>query len=208
MLASDDSYVVQNIQALDFLRSKHPDTPSDRRPVPQITAPPLQCCFDQVLTALHSFRPGSSSNPDGLRPQHVQDMFQAAGPTLSPVLVDFANMVLSSGVPREVRHIFFGANLHALKKNDGGFCPVAVGMTLRRLVSKIANRWGSARMSLILAPRQLGMGTRRGVEAGIHAARAFLDSATASLALLISPTQSTLCVAIHSWRRWRKISQS
>jgi len=62
--------------------------------------------------------------------------------------------------------------------------PVAVGLTLRRLVSKIANRWGSARMSPILAPRQLGVGIRGGVEAGIHAARAFFDSATTSQALL------------------------
>jgi len=61
---------------------------------------------------------------------------------------------------------------------------VAVGMTLRRLVSKIANRWGSARMSPTLAPRQLGVGTLGGVEASIHAAIAFLDSATASQALL------------------------
>jgi len=61
---------------------------------------------------------------------------------------------------------------------------VAVGLTLRRLVSKIANRWGSARMSPILAPRQLGVGTHGGVEASIHAARAFSDSATVSHALV------------------------
>jgi len=39
-------------------------------------------------------------------------------------------------------------------------------------------------MSPILAPRQLGVGTRGGVEAGVHAAGAFLDSATASKVLL------------------------
>jgi len=89
-------------------------------------------------------------------------MFQAASLTLSPVLEDFANIVLSGSVPKAVRHIFFGANLHALKKKDGGLCPMVVGLTLRCLVSKIANRWGSARMRMllkngsILAPRQLG----------------------------------------------------
>jgi len=138
-------------------------------------------------------------------------MFHAAGLTLGPVLVDFANIVLSGGVPKEVRHIFFGANLHALKKKDGGLRPVVVGLTLRRLVSKIANRWEwETRMSPILAPRQLGVGTRGGVEAGVHAARAFLDSTTASQALLKLDlsTHLILCVATHSWRRWRKISQS
>jgi len=103
MLASDDSYVVPNIQALDLLRSKHPAAPPDRRPVPLVTASTLQCCLEQALSALHSFRPGSSSGPDGLHPQHVQDMFQAAGLMLDPVLVDFANMVLFGGVPNDLR---------------------------------------------------------------------------------------------------------
>jgi len=39
-------------------------------------------------------------------------------------------------------------------------------------------------MSPILAPRQLGVGTHGGVEASIHAARAFSDSATVSHALV------------------------
>jgi len=39
-------------------------------------------------------------------------------------------------------------------------------------------------MSPILAPRQLGVGTHGGVEASIHAARAFFDSATVSHALV------------------------
>jgi len=61
MLASDDSYVVSNIQALDVFLSKHPAAPPDRRSVPQVTVPPLQCWLEQVLSALHSFRTGISS---------------------------------------------------------------------------------------------------------------------------------------------------
>jgi len=47
-------------------------------------------------------------------------MFQVSGPMLGTALLDFTNMVLSGGVPKEVRHVFFGANLHALPKKDGG----------------------------------------------------------------------------------------
>ena len=36
-------------------------------------------------------------------------------------------------------HPFFGANLIALRKKDGGVRPIAVGCTLRRLVAKCAN---------------------------------------------------------------------
>jgi len=80
-------------------------------------------------------------------------MFHLSGPTFGAALLDFAIMVLSGGVPKEVRPVFFGANLHALRKKDGDLCPIAVGLTLHRLVSKVANRWGSARMAADLAPR-------------------------------------------------------
>jgi len=84
-------------------------------------------------------------------------MFQISGPMLGTALLDFTNLVLSGGVPKEVRHVFFWANLHALRKKDGGLRPIAVSLTLRRLLSKVANKWGSARMAVDLAPRQLGM---------------------------------------------------
>jgi len=99
-------------------------------------------------------------------------------------LLDFANMLLLGGVPKEVRHVFFGASLHALRNKDGGLRPIVVGLTLHRLVSKVANKWGSVRMVADLVPRQLGVGVRGGAEAGVHATRAFLDSAATGHALL------------------------
>jgi len=51
------------------------------------------------------------------------------------------------------------------ERMTGGLRPIAVGLTLHRLVSKIANRWGSARMASVLAPRQLGVGIRGGADA-------------------------------------------
>jgi len=75
-----------------------------------------------VLSALHSFRPGSSAGPDGFRPRHIEDMFQVSG----TALLDFINMVLSGGVPKVVRHVFFRANIYALRQKDGGLRPIAV----------------------------------------------------------------------------------
>jgi len=87
----------------------------------------------------------------------------------------------------EVGAVFFGANLHALRKKDGGLRPIAVGLTLRRLVSKVANSWNArndARMASFLAPRQLGDEICGGAEAAVHAARVFLGAATPFQALL------------------------
>jgi len=74
--------------------------------------------------------------------------------------------------------------MHYRRKTVGSVQLLAVGFTLRRLVSKVANKWGSARMAVDLAPRKLGVGTQGGAEAGVHAARAFPDSATTEQALL------------------------
>jgi len=105
---------------------------------------PLQCIASDIVSALRPFKPGSGAGPDGLRPQHIQDMVQESGTLFISSLVNFVNHVLSGGVPEPVRHVFFGANLHALRKKDGGLRPTAVGLTLRRLTSKVVNRVGSA----------------------------------------------------------------
>ena len=113
ILGSEDSYVTPSQSAFDALLPKHPPMPVDRRPTPTVAEPPLRGEVDGVMSALHSFKPGLSAGPDGLRLQHIQDMVQSFRSLLSTFLVDFINLVLSGGVPLLVRHVFFGANLHA-----------------------------------------------------------------------------------------------
>ena len=49
-----------------------------------------------------------------------------------------SNWCLMAGPLLLYELFFFGANLTALQKKDGGVRPVAVGCTLRRLVVKVA----------------------------------------------------------------------
>ena len=77
---------------------------------------------------------------------------------LPTALATFVNLVLSGSVPQPVCHAFLGASLHVLRKKDGGIRPIAVGLILRRLASKIACRWATDRMLPELLPRQLGVG--------------------------------------------------
>jgi len=65
-------------------------------------------------------------------------------------------MVLAGGVPKQNRPYLFGANLHALRKKDGGLRPIADGLTVRRLVSKVANRWGVRTFDLSPGPSSAG----------------------------------------------------
>src|SRR5882757_3036669 len=57
----------------------------------------------------------------------------------------------------------------------GGLRPIAVGMTLRRLVAKVANTHAVQQRASFLSPRQLGVGVRGGCEAAVHAARSYLE---------------------------------
>ena len=160
-----------------LLLSKHPPAPLNRRLVsPPPDSVPLIIGASEIRNAIKSFSPASSGGMDGLRPQHLLDMEMASQDSFIPALVDFTNLVLAGGVPADVRPIFFGASLHALKKKEGGIRPIAVGLTLRRLISKVANTWATSVCSSTLLPHQLGVGAKGGAEAIAHAARQMLSS--------------------------------
>ena len=85
-------------------------------------------------------------------------------------------MVLTGHCPKDMAPIFFGGRLIGLDKKDGGIRPIAIGFTLRRLVSKCANAVGVARLASYFGSRQLGVGTPGGCEAAIRSARRFLET--------------------------------
>ena len=81
--------------------------------------------------------------------------------------------------------LFFGANLTALIKSNGGIRPIVVDCALRRLVAKVASNRVRDDMVLLFAPRQLGYGIKRGAEAAVHAARLFLHTLVADHVVMI-----------------------
>ena len=68
------------------------------------------------------------------------------------------------------------ANLCALSKKDGGIRPIAVGTTLRRLITKVGFKPISQQLGLLFRPNQLGYGSKGGSEAAAYAARHYLTS--------------------------------
>ena len=139
-----------------------------------------------ITKAIRSFPNGSAGGPDGLRPQHLKDMIGPTGNScgLLPALGHFVELVLEGRTPVPMRQFFFGANLTALQKKNGGIRPIAVGCTLRRLAAKVIGSELMEEMGELLAPWQLGYGVRRGAEAAVHAARLYLHDLDASRALL------------------------
>ena len=183
LASSDCTFIPPNTEMLEILRCKHPPKTSSISASPSSsTTLDLQyhTVESEVLKAIRSFPNGSGGGLYGLRPQHLTDLVGGGNreheSSLLKSLTLYVNLVLAGGVPAEIRPIFFGASLCALRKKDGGIRPIAIGNTLRRLISKVAVRGCSERCSNLLKPNQLGFGVRMGAEAAIHATRSFIES--------------------------------
>ena len=132
------------------MQSRHPPAASDRVPTPDSSSfASLQITESEVLKAVKSFPAGSSGGPDCFRPQHLLELVtcQSNGPALLSALTVFINLILDGGCSAEVCPVFFGARLIALEKKSGGYRPIAVGYTLRRLAAKCANNFFHKRNS-------------------------------------------------------------
>ena len=188
LACSEDSIAPKNNSTLDTLKQKHPPPhPDSQMPPPEESSHCPIVSTEEVALAIRSFPNSSAGGPDGLLPQHLKNMTGASaesgGPVLLSELTTLVNIILQGKIPRTARPLFFGANLTALTNKDG-VRPIAVGCTLRRLAAKTAGRRIMDAMGELLAPRQLGYGTKLGCEAAVHATRLFLSNLQPGQAIL------------------------
>ncbi len=161
----------------------HPSPASDTRPVPQpeeseVDTPSFT--WHKIFDAVRSFPAGSACGPDGtyIRPGHIKELCRTNIEEqyhFHLSLTSFCNEMIKGNIPKNVCPAFFGANLCALSKGNGGVRPIAVGNTLRRLMAK--NCVYSVKSELMdhFAPNQLGFALPHGAEAAVHATRRFCD---------------------------------
>src|SRR6267154_6505836 len=154
--------------------------PLDRGQVDQPGPTIATAIFSSELTlkAVKSFPPGSSGGPDGLSPLHLRDLISADGDEgpLLLALSSLTNLIISGGVPLGVRPFLFGGRLIALNKKGGGLRPIVIGLTLRRVASKLVCSAASEKLASVLSPLQLGVGVSGGMEAAVHASRMYQDN--------------------------------
>ena len=188
---SNDTMAILSPDTISALKQKHPAAHADTTVLSQLSMgehASLCCLEEEVARAIHSFPNGSAGGPDGLRPQHLKDLVGAAagngGRDPLRALTAFVNFILQGHTPLSVRSSFFGATLIALQKMEGGIRPIAVGLTLRRLVAKCASFHVRQFIGDKLAPLQFGFGTQLGCEAAVHAARMYLANCPSNHLLL------------------------
>lgn len=76
-------------------------------------------------------------------------------------ITDLCNFLLSGKVNPKVCKYFYGASLCALIKKDNGIRPIAIGIALRRLVSKHACSKAKIELKDYFLPTQVGAEQRK-----------------------------------------------
>lgn len=131
---------------------------------------------EDVVQAIHRFSRGSAAGPTGLRGDHLREALASAhGDEMAVHLTEVVMLLVRGAALPEVAPHLAGASLHALPKEVADVRPIAVGETLRRLTAKClcadvrrpAQEW--------LCPLQVGVATRHGTEAVVHAARQWVQ---------------------------------
>ncbi|ESO06206.1 hypothetical protein HELRODRAFT_160364 [Helobdella robusta] len=109
LVCSPEGLAESSPATFDKLCSIHPKIPVDRRVFPALT-PTAGCVSSaEVLRAVKSFKNGSSGGLDGLRPQHLKDVFSGPLPiddTLNS-LTQFINLILSGACPLSLSELEF-----------------------------------------------------------------------------------------------------
>ena len=176
ILVNDGKLVEPNEATAQERRNKHPDGALPPREHPGNY---LRFTDRELEQALKGLQTAGAPGPDGLRPCHIKQFCGLsagdAGNATFRFLSEFINLCLSGNIPSSVRPLFFGASLCALRKKDGGLRPIAFGLVLGRIVSRLCCVTVRERISADLAPYQVGVEVRSEAESAVHATRSYLQ---------------------------------
>ena len=167
-----------NEDALTDLQRRHPDhvLPTWCEELP----PPLVADSSTVLSCLQAFPRGSSPGFSQLRAQHLLDAIKGTNVPVATTCLDnltkLMNFLLSRKADRRIALWLLGAQLTAIHKSSGGFRPITVGDTLRRLASRICCLFAKPHLPELFLPYgQVGVGIKGGLESVVHTVRTVID---------------------------------
>lgn len=191
LLSSSESFAPTNVNTLQQLQSKHPQ-PSrilHMPPPPLISDDCLQVTQYLVKKAISSFANGSGSGPDGFRPQFFKDIISLsagnAGTEALKAITDLSNFMLRGLVNKVVCKYLYGGTLCAFNKEIGGIRPIAIGLSIRRLVSKLACKHAEEAIGTYFGNKQLGFNVKQGCEGAVYATRTYVANAKGTRKVLL-----------------------
>ncbi|MCP4990354.1 MAG: hypothetical protein GY928_31250 [Colwellia sp.] len=147
----------------------HPDAPN-----PPPTFEPFDA--DDIKRAVAAFHTASAPGASRMRPAHLKDALNTPtgdhGHRITKALAKVCTELAQGRAPAGIAPWLAGAPIYPLKKPDGGVRPIAVGETLRRVVSRaLCHRYKGRFANLLLPVGQVGVGIPSGAEAAVLAVR-------------------------------------
>ena len=173
----------------EALLSKHPQEP--RISDPALPPPPSDTTPEQrnrveaitqaeIMQCITRFPHASAAGASGLSPTHLRELLhvpEAADENgLCAALAALVTQLARGNVPDAVAPWLAGAPLTPLRKRDNGVRPIAVGETIRRITSSILMNRVRDTAHSYLGPHQVGVATRAGCEAILHATHDLVDT--------------------------------
>ena len=165
-------------EVIQELRRLHPAPvrPVDAEALRDFTVPPgkrITITAALVQEQLASAPRRSAGGPSKLSFDHLRES-AASSPLLLASLTKVVQRLLDGDVPARVASMLADSRLIALLKPNGKARPIAIGDTVRRLAGRVLLACVASRVMGVLAPHQLGVGTRGATEAILHVVNAFL----------------------------------
>ena len=154
---------------LASLKAKHP--PGVAKPFGPTAGPipGLSHSEDDILTAIHSFKPYTAHGFSGWTVPLLKIAIK--GPKVVAMLTCLTGMIGQGTAPG--RSMLAASRLTLLEKKDGGHRPIDVGDLIYRLCTKVLLRHHFKADCLL--PTQFGVGSKGGVEPGVRTVQRALD---------------------------------
>ena len=163
-------------EVMETLKRLHPPAPPP--PIPNMAGiTPLVVDEESVIQAIRSFRNGTACGYDGIRPQHLMNMYHGQTEIdriRSPILrnnTSMVNLLLAGKAHPKLAPLIASAPLIAIAKPKGGIRPIAIGEIWRRLAAKCVVVQAKQLALQYLAPLQVGVGVKGGSDATVHTFR-------------------------------------
>lgn len=170
----NDTATVAALQAL------HPDPPVPVMPLPPSAQPrPPEVSEQSVLRAVRRLNPNSAAGPDRMSPKllhllaHTQ-ISPEAGVTGISALTNLVSRLARGSLPPCTIPLVSAATLLPLQPRPAKIRPIAIGQSIRRLVTKVLLPAAIEDCRDHFAPEQLANGVPNGMDAIVHDARMLL----------------------------------
>jgi hypothetical protein len=134
---------------------------------------------DAVVAKLQAMDSFSAAGPDLLSARMLKLVLDDApgsfpGSTGGEILCAVAQMFANGEMPADIMPLFSSTVL-ATPKPTGGVRPLAIGMTLRRLISSVVLQRVTSTAREYLAPHQVAVGVKSGCDLVVHEVRSAID---------------------------------